>query len=98
MQEVEDAIHAARGARIEGFRQCVEEVQRLGSDLIELKRYSTLVAGLAIDFKETPLKYYEDILAMFTEMGQELQNCSIGVKMAWDLWFELEAKVMSSSS
>ena len=98
MQEVEDAIATAVGARIEGFRQCVEEVQRLRVDLIELKRYSVLLAGLAIEFKSTQLKYFEDILAMFREMGQELQNCSIGVKMAWDLYFDLEAKVMSSSS
>ena len=98
MQEVERAIAQAEGARILGFRQCVEEVQRLGVDLIELKRYSVLLAGLAIEFKSTQLKYFEDILAMFREMGQELQNCSIGVKMAWDLYFDLEAKVMSSSS
>ena len=98
MQEVEGAIAQAEGARILGFRQCVEEVQRLAGDLIELNRYSVLLAGLAIKFKTTELKYFEDYLAMFSEMGLQLQNASIGVKEAWDLYFELEAKVMSSSS
>ena len=97
MQEVEGAIAQAEGARILGFRQCVEEVQRLAGDLIELNRYSVLLAGLAIKFKTTELKYFEEYLAMFNAMALKLEGASIACKAAWDLYFDLEKEVTSSS-
>ena len=72
-------------------------MQKLAENLIELNRYSVLLAGLTINFKTTELKYFEEYLAIFNAMALELEGASIACKAAWDLYFDLEKEVTSSS-
>ena len=72
-------------------------MQKLGIDLIELNRFSVVLAGLKINFKTTKLQYFEDFLAMLRAMAFDVEAASIACKVAWDLYFLLESKVTSSS-
>ena len=96
IKEVDYTIADVDGARIEGFREVVEEVQKLRGELVRLERRRLLLVSLKIDYRTTKLDYYEDFLQLFSQIAMDLEDASEGCDVSKRVFKRLDSQVSSS--
>ena len=89
-------IADVEGARVEGFRELVEEVQKLRGELVRLERRRLLLVSLKIDYRTTKLDYYEDFLQLFSQIAMDLEDASEGCDVSKRVFKRLDSQVSSS--